>query len=270
MLRSESRWPQIGILLLAYELFGAIGLTRVPPVTLALIGFQVCLFMKNLSAYFGIWTLWPTSLLCLNAQTMLGSSSAQFYRVFTAPLFHVSDLHLYYNMVSFAWKGIRLERRYGMIGFIFTLALLMAMTGYIYVGICAFIAKYLNDDSYMNQCAIGFSGVIFALKVLANDSDGNFGLFYVPRTMAIWTELLIIQILVPNASFISHFSGILAGIILGDLIPTLYYIVFQAPFRFIQKYPTTFFTTCLLISLHLDWIQKPWNTKVFWSSGASL
>ena len=112
MLRSESRWPQIGILLLFYELFAAIGLTQIPPVTLATIALQVCLFMKKLGPFLGLWTLWPSSMLCLNANVML-EHSYQFYRLFTAPLFHGSDLHLYYNMVSFAWKGIRLERRYG-------------------------------------------------------------------------------------------------------------------------------------------------------------
>ena len=115
MLRNESRWPAIGLLLLFYELFAAIGLTRIPPVTLAMIGFQVCLFMKNMTPFLGVWTSWPISFLCLNANTMLDRSH-QGYRVFTAPLFHASDLHLYYNMVSFAWKGMRLERRYGKVG----------------------------------------------------------------------------------------------------------------------------------------------------------
>ena len=71
---------------------------------------------------------------------------------------------------------------------------------------------------YMHQCAVGFSAVLFALKVLVNhyDYDPNqtedqFG-WPVPKRLAIWTELLIIQILVPNASFIGHLSGILAGV----------------------------------------------------------
>ena len=122
----------------------------------------------------------------------------------------------------------------------------------------------------MNQCAIGFSGVLFALKVLVNDNDGDFGLFSVPKKMAIWAELLIIQILVPNASFICHLAGILSGILIAHLIPTLYNVTFRAPIRFLQWYPITFFITVGLIAWEMDYIKKPWNKRVFWSSGAPL
>ena len=72
----------------------------------------------------------------------------------------------------------------------------------------------------MNQCAVGFSGVLFALKVLVNhvharpphEMTNTFG-FDIPRKAAIWAELLIIQLLVPKASFLGHLAGILAGII---------------------------------------------------------
>ena len=69
---------------------------------------------------------------------------------------------------------------------------------------------------------MGFSGVIFALKMLAGDSDGDFGLFSVPRSMSIWAELLIIQILVPNSSFVGHIAGILAGLTVTNIIPLFY------------------------------------------------
>jgi rhomboid domain-containing protein 1 len=115
-------------------------------------------------------------------------------------------------MVSLAWKGISLERRHGSLGFLLLLIVLTVLTGWIYVGMSALAAQYTMDPRYMTKCAVGFSGVLFALKVLANDSDGHFGLFSVPRKMAIWMELLIIQILVPHASLIGHLSGIVAGI----------------------------------------------------------
>ena len=118
-----------------------------------------------------------------------------------------------------------------MIGFILLLVFLCILTGWIYVGICVFIASYLKNASYLNQCTIGFSGIIFALKVLADDSNGNFGLFFVPKKMAIWAELLIIQILVPNSSFVGHLSGIVAGIFVAHFIPTFYYITIRAPYR---------------------------------------
>ena len=96
-MRSESRWPQIGILLLVYELFASIGLNKIPPVTLGAIGLQIGLFLKVLSPYLGTWTLWSSSTICLNANVIM--KQKELYRIFTAPVFHGSDLHLYYNMV---------------------------------------------------------------------------------------------------------------------------------------------------------------------------
>ena len=96
-MRSESRWPQIGILLLVYELFASIGLNKIPPVTLGAIGLQIGIFLKVLSPYLGTWTLWSSSTICLNANVIM--KQRELYRIFTAPIFHGSDLHLYYNMV---------------------------------------------------------------------------------------------------------------------------------------------------------------------------
>ena len=97
MVQSESRWPQIGMLLLVYELFASIGLGIIPPVTLATIGLQIGLFLKVLSPFLGSWTLWPTSSICMNSTVIM--KQRELYRIFTATIFHGSDLHLYYNMV---------------------------------------------------------------------------------------------------------------------------------------------------------------------------
>ena len=91
-------------------------------------------------------------------------------RIVIAPLEHVSDIHLYYNMVSFAWKGIKLEKheRYGSFGFIFLILVFAILTGGIYTLLSYIAAEILEDPSYVRQCSIGFSGILFALKVVAN------------------------------------------------------------------------------------------------------
>ena len=58
------------------------------------------------------------------------------------------------------------------------------------------LTEELQDPSYLDQCAVGFSSVIFALKVLVN-SDSVASML----DLSVWSELLIIQLLVPNASF---------------------------------------------------------------------
>ena len=58
-------------------------------------------------------------------------------------------------------------------------------------------AVLLDNSSYYHECAVGFSAVLFALKVVANhgvSGDENFGFFSVPKKMAVWAELLLIQV----------------------------------------------------------------------------
>ena len=76
-------------------------------------------------------------------------------------------------MVSLAWKGIRLENqgRYGSVRFVGLLSVFSIMTGIVYAILSYMAAELLDDPSYTRQCAIGFSGVLFALKVVVNNED---------------------------------------------------------------------------------------------------
>ena len=42
-------------------------------------------------------------------------------------------------------------------------------------------------------------------------SEEDFGFFTLPKHLAIWAELAIIQLIVPNASLLGHLAGILTG-----------------------------------------------------------
>lgn len=74
-----------------------------------------------------------------------------------------------------------------------------------------------------NSCAVGFSAVIFSLKFVLNQSQSNLPTSSSPTTRvhglevplgyACWVELVIISLVTPNASFLGHLSGILAGMI---------------------------------------------------------
>ena len=61
------------------------------------------------------------------------------------------------------------------------------------------------------------SGVIFALKVLTTHytpagTQYVMGMFPVPSRYACWAELVLIQLLIPRASFTGHLAGILVGL----------------------------------------------------------
>ncbi|EDL75505.1 hypothetical LOC316557, isoform CRA_b [Rattus norvegicus] len=74
----------------------------------------------------------------------------------------------------------------------------------------------MNQPDFKRNCAVGFSGVLFALKVLSNHyCPGGFvnilG-FPVPNRFACWAELAAIHFCTPGTSFAGHLAGILVGL----------------------------------------------------------
>jgi rhomboid domain-containing protein 1 len=80
-------------------------------------------------------------------------------RLLLAGFFHADEWHLYYNMVSFLWKGLTLERRFGSFYFAYLLGVFAVLTNVLTVGLSMAAEHLLNDHSYISQCAVGFSGI---------------------------------------------------------------------------------------------------------------
>jgi membrane associated rhomboid family serine protease len=130
-------------------------------------------------------------------------------------LLHLDDLHLYYNSLSFLHKGAQLERptSRGAVGLAALLAVLTVLTPIFYVGLAVAGSSFM--PGLYRQQAVGFSGVIFALKVVCQTSSAGsevVGGVQVPAKLAAWAELVLIQLISPNASFMGHLAGILAGL----------------------------------------------------------
>lgn len=79
-------------------------------------------------------------------------------RLLLSPFHHADDFHLYFNMVSFLWKGIRLERRLGGAWFLYLLSVFSVLTGVVYLVLETLLAELTQDQSYSMECAVGFSG----------------------------------------------------------------------------------------------------------------
>lgn len=79
-------------------------------------------------------------------------------RLLLSPVHHADDFHLYFNMVSFLWKGIRLERRLGGAWFLYLLSVFSVLSGVVYLVLETLLAELTQDQSYSMQCAVGFSG----------------------------------------------------------------------------------------------------------------
>lgn len=117
-------------------------------------------------------------------------------------------------MISFLYKGAMLERAYGPEVFGAMVAFLLVTSHVLYVFVAFLLAGTEFGAALFTTCAAGFSGVIFGLKMVLNARSSADSYLYgipVPTKYAAWLELLLIQLLVPQASFLGHLCGILAG-----------------------------------------------------------
>ncbi|XP_026197478.1 rhomboid-related protein 4-like isoform X2 [Anabas testudineus] len=202
---NRRRGSQLGLLLLASQVF-QVGLDNIPPVTLGVLALNVYLYMFPVA---------PPMQTCVSVQQACWLKDWR--RLLLSPVHHVDDLHLYFNMVSFIWKGIRLERRLGGSWFLYLLSVFSLLSGLVYLVLEALLTELTQDQSYSMSCAVGFSDVLFALKVLNNHYHPG-GVTYmlgvpVSNRYASWVELVLIHILSPGTSFVGHLSGILVGLL---------------------------------------------------------
>lgn len=88
----RQRSTQIGILLLLHHVLARVGLSAIPPVTLLAVAIMATIFTGHLDLGCG-----SNSNCALSAAPVI--HHGEFYRLFLAAVIHLSDLHLYYNMV---------------------------------------------------------------------------------------------------------------------------------------------------------------------------
>ena len=203
------RSPGIGILLLAAQLIQT-GVQYIPSVTLGVIALNTAIYLRLFS---GLPTVGEA---CISyVHVWYGHD---WRRIISSPFFHLDDMHLYYNMVSFLWKGMSLEPRLGTSGMLYLISVFSVLTSVTLLILDYCLSLLLNDLSYLHTCAAGFSGVIFALKVVTTynlppGSMTNVFLIRVPSRIAYWAELVVIQLLFPSVSFTGHLAGIVVGLL---------------------------------------------------------
>jgi len=189
-------------MMLLYQLFVTANESGIPPVTLFSIGGQVLLFL-------GIITVpWnDPSEICLSYTKIW--HWRDYKRLLFGAFVHADSYHLYYNMISFMWKGKTLEILYGSGYFAFMLIVFTALTNIAYIFMNYALGILLMDESFFYSCAVGFSGTLFALKVVTTSLlDSNYGF---ANKWGVWLELGYISLITPNASFVGHLAGILVG-----------------------------------------------------------
>eukprot|EP00252_Welwitschia_mirabilis_P013430 TRINITY_DN29537_c0_g1_i1.p1 TRINITY_DN29537_c0_g1~~TRINITY_DN29537_c0_g1_i1.p1 ORF type:complete len:342 (-),score=41.72 TRINITY_DN29537_c0_g1_i1:50-1075(-) len=189
---------------------------RKPPVTAGLIAANTLIYLRPGPLNEMLPTL---SEACLNPYLVF--KNKDFRRLFLSAFYHVDDSHLVYNMLSLLWKGLQLERMMGSTAFASMVAMLLGLSHGILVASAKVLDAFFDyPHAWKSECSIGFSSVLFALKVVLNANSPDYTNVYgviVPAKYAAWAELVLIQMFVPGVSFLGHLSGILAGIIYTKL-----------------------------------------------------
>ncbi|KAI8466449.1 MAG: hypothetical protein J3K34DRAFT_524532 [Monoraphidium minutum] len=150
----------------------------------------------------------------------------QVWRLVTGHLLHAGLLHLALNLAAFMPLSAGLERAMGSVRYAHMLAVLVALQDVVHIGL-AYAARALGFRRALRACAIGCSGAVFALIAVDCAASGPaprrlFGAAEVPGPLVPWALILLIQVLVPGASFLGHVAGLLAGEAwAGGLLPGL-------------------------------------------------
>lgn len=203
------------------------GWTHIPPITLLTTLGHVAIHYED---YFLPRPIFPSiEKACISVYHVW--THKQWQRLLYGAFCHFNDMHLYYNMVSFLSKGVMLERQLTSEFFAFMLIVFTFLSGALLVGFNLLLMIVTGNAQYELTCAVGFSAVIFAIKVVLQDQASPHQRQYVfgipiPLRLMYWSELFIIQMVAPQSSFIGHLSGIVVGLLYtkGPLKPIMYAI----------------------------------------------
>lgn len=186
------------------------GITRLPLISLALVASQILLF-------FGMG---PDLIISENYQDVVISpyhvfEKKQWYRLFFGQMEHANDFHLYHNIMSLCWKGYYIERTVGFKKFLAMMITFITACGLGIVYSHYTVYLLTGSESYYHTGVLGFSSVLFALKIILTSynpaASMATGWALIGINTGAWLELLLASFINPNSSFLGHLIGILIG-----------------------------------------------------------
>lgn len=143
----------------------------------------------------------------------------QLYRAVTACFVHGGILHLVFNMTSlYAISGV--EAAAGSYFYTKTTLLLLLVAELVSIALVSALARWWGMVSALEQRAVGYSGILFGWSAIIAKWNPTaqvafMGLIPMPAWVSPFASLLLVQLLVPNASFVGHVSGIVAGFLIA-------------------------------------------------------
>eukprot|EP01112_Ceratiomyxa_fruticulosa_P019733 TRINITY_DN6525_c0_g1_i1.p1 TRINITY_DN6525_c0_g1~~TRINITY_DN6525_c0_g1_i1.p1 ORF type:complete len:256 (-),score=25.74 TRINITY_DN6525_c0_g1_i1:251-1018(-) len=175
------------------------------PLTAASIGVCVGFFLYILH-----YRLPPESI-CFSYEKVLVQKEA--WRIFTSSFGHFTLPHLLLNMLSL-WSCRYLEIMYGSIVFLKYCFLLLVLSMVTIIVVYHALIFMFRKENYFSSLSVGYSCVVFGLMTIQACLQNQVVLagFSIPPFLFPFVPLVLTSLIVPNASFIGHLSGIIVGL----------------------------------------------------------
>lgn len=145
------------------------------------------------------------------------------WRIITSAFSHISVLHLVFN-ISALWS-LGVVEQLGHIGlgvkyYLHYSLVLVVLSGLLVLGMYHVLILRFKIEYFRRVTAVGYSCVVFGwMTILAVKQPSSkldlFGFLSLPISFAPFESLIFTSIIVPQASFLGHLSGIIVGYAIG-------------------------------------------------------
>jgi len=145
------------------------------------------------------------------------------YRLATGPFLHGDGLHIALNSLAFVRTGVKLENDLGTVIYFVLQTWCVLIPGILYLLVMGMFRTLDPQNSgWTYQTVVGFSACLFALFVIEVETAADegqplllFGRLSIPRRLVPWFMIFVIQLFVPQVSFLGHVCGAMAGLLLS-------------------------------------------------------
>ncbi|XP_010526188.1 PREDICTED: RHOMBOID-like protein 13 [Tarenaya hassleriana] len=142
-----------------------------------------------------------------------------YWRIITSAFSHISVLHLVFNMSALWSLGVVEQLGHAGLGagyYLHYTLVLIVLSGVLVLGIYHLLIVRFKVDYFRRVTAVGYSCVVFGWMTILSVKQPSskldlFGFLSLPISFAPFESLVFTSIIVPQASFLGHLSGILVG-----------------------------------------------------------
>jgi len=141
----------------------------------------------------------------------------EYWRIVTASYSHLALLHLAFNMFSL-WSLGPIESNpifgVGTVAYLKYSFLLMTLSMVVVTLATYVMTTRFNRTGMRETYSLGYSCVVFGWMTISA-IRGNMSAFGIPPILFPFASLIFTSIMIPNASFVGHLSGIVIGLLIA-------------------------------------------------------